>query len=96
LGKVTEHHGKSSLNKHRCVFHEDESRSNFTDNSRHLAPEAASGSVDSGSLACGTNVVAGKSPADHIDPSAPRLPVERGDVVPDRESRQESVPLSGE
>jgi hypothetical protein len=40
LGKVTEDHGKSSLNKQWAVFHEDEARSNFTDNARHLAPQS--------------------------------------------------------
>jgi hypothetical protein len=37
-GKITEDHGKSSLNKHRAVFHPHESRSNFTDDARHLSP----------------------------------------------------------
>jgi hypothetical protein len=40
FGKVTEDHGKSSLNKQWAVFHEDEARSNFTDNARHLAPQS--------------------------------------------------------
>jgi hypothetical protein len=39
-GKVTEDHGKSSLNKEWAVFHEDEPRSNFTDDARHLAPQS--------------------------------------------------------
>jgi hypothetical protein len=39
-GKVTEDHGKSSLNKQWAVFHEDEARSNFTDNARHLGPQS--------------------------------------------------------
>ncbi len=40
FGKVTEDHSKSSLNKQWTVFHEDETRSNFTDNARHLGPQS--------------------------------------------------------
>jgi hypothetical protein len=40
FGKVTEDHGKSSLNKQWAVFHEDEARSNFADNARHLGPQS--------------------------------------------------------
>jgi hypothetical protein len=40
FGKVTENHGKSSLNKQWAVFHEDKARSNFTDNARHLGPQS--------------------------------------------------------
>jgi hypothetical protein len=40
FGKVTKDHGKSSLNKQWAVFHEDEARSNFTDNSRHFGPQS--------------------------------------------------------
>jgi hypothetical protein len=40
FGKITEDHGKSSLNKQWAVFHEDEARSNFTDNARHFGPQS--------------------------------------------------------
>jgi hypothetical protein len=39
-GKVTEDHGKSSLNKQWAVFHEDEARSNLADNARHFSPQS--------------------------------------------------------
>ena len=55
-GKVTEDHGKSSGNKERAVFHEDVARSYLTDDSRHLAPEAAVLAVDPGTFARAADV----------------------------------------
>jgi hypothetical protein len=40
FGKVTEDHGKSSLNKQWAVFHEDVFRSYLTDDARHFAPQS--------------------------------------------------------
>jgi hypothetical protein len=49
--------------------------------------------VESGAIAGGTDAFAWKSSADDIGDSTPWLAVERGNVVPDWESRQDSVSL---
>jgi len=71
FGKVTEDHGKSSLNKQWAVFHEDVLRSNFTDNSRHVAPHSAALSVDTGSFSCCADVLAGKASRNDINTASP-------------------------
>jgi hypothetical protein len=53
LGKVTENHGKSSLNKQWAVFHEDVLRSYLTDDANHVLPQARLLSFDPCALACG-------------------------------------------
>jgi hypothetical protein len=95
FGKVTEDHGKSSLDEQRAVFHEDVSGSYLTDNSRHVLPQAGSLAVDSGSLACCTDVLAGKPSRNHVNTSAPWRSVKGANVIPNRERREKSVILSG-
>ena len=94
-GKVTEDHGKASSNKHWAVFHKDETRSNLTDNSRHLSPKPASVSFDSGSFACNADVLAGKSARNDVNTASPRSAVKGANVVPNRERRENAVILSG-
>lgn len=79
-GKVTEDGGKSSMNKHWAVLHEDVARSYFTDNSRHFGPEAGSGAGDSCAFACGGDVLAGESSGDDVDEAAPGSSVEGANV----------------
>jgi hypothetical protein len=99
LVKVGENSAKPKSNQACGVFHESVSRSNLANNSPHLAPQSALIAIQSDALAVDGGTVgdlrAGKSPADDIDPLPPRFAVERGDVVPDRKSRQQSIPLSG-
>jgi hypothetical protein len=93
-GKVTEDHGKSSSHKSRHVFHERVAGSNLTDNPRHLGPEAAALSVNTGALARNADVLAGEAAGDDIDPPGPWSPVELSDVSEDGELGQASITLS--
>ena len=86
-GKVTEDHGKASANKERAVFHEDEAGSNLADDARHLSPEAAAFSGDTGATSCGRDVLAREASRHHVNTAAPRSSVKGADVIPDRERR---------
>ena len=92
-GKITEDSGKSVSNKVRHVLHEDNSRSNLIDDSRHVAPETASSTIDASASTRNGYVLAGEPSGDDVDVASPGQPLKRSHVVPDRESRQESVPL---
>jgi hypothetical protein len=94
-GKVSEDDGKSSSNKHRAVLHPHEAGSNFTDNARHLAPEPASLSCDSGALAGDADVLARESSRHHVNSASPRSAVKGSHVIPDWEGRKASVVLPG-
>jgi hypothetical protein len=96
LGKVAKDQGKTSLNKQWAVFHEDEARQYFTDDSRHVSPHAASLAFDSGSLAGTRDVLAWKASRNHVNNSSPRLSVEGLNVIPDREGFKASVVLPGD
>jgi hypothetical protein len=61
----------------------------------HLGPQSAALSVKSIALSGNANVLTGEASGDDIDVSAPRLPVEGSDVIPDRKGGEHSVPLSG-
>jgi hypothetical protein len=95
-GKVTEDHGKPSGNKERAVFHEHESRSYLTDNSRHFGPEAGLGSGDACTFAGGADVLARESPRHHVNTSSPGHSAKGSNVIPNRESRENAVILSGD
>jgi len=94
-GKITEDHGKSSGNKERAVFHKNETRSNLTDDARHVRPQTGLLSGNSRSLSGCADVLARKSSADDIDCSAPLSPIKGAHVIPDWESVKTSVRLSG-
>ena len=94
-GKVTEDHGKTSSHKQWAVFHEDVPRQNFTDNAGHVAPHAAALSVDALTPPRGADVLARKSARYDVNNSAPRSSVKGLYVIPNRESREKAVILSG-
>lgn len=95
-GQVPENSPQSPGNKHWGIFHEDEARSHFANDTRHFSLESGPCAVDSGAFSGCTDVLAGKAPSDDVDVSSPWLAVECGDVVPDGEGVKDAVSLSGE
>jgi len=95
FGKVTEDHGKSSGNKQRAVFHEDVARLYFTDDSRHVGPQAAALSGDADASAGAADVLARESPRHHVNTASPRASVKSPHFVPYRERRENAVILPG-
>ena len=92
-GKVTEDHGKSSANKERAVLHEDEARSNLADDARHLSPQAAALSGDTGATSGGGDVLAREASRHHVNTPSPRSSVKGSHVIPNRERREGAVVL---
>jgi hypothetical protein len=95
-GKITEDHGKSSSHKRWAVLHEYVSRSNFTDNARHLPPQSAPLSSDAFAFAGNTDVLTRKASRHHVNSASPRASVKGSYVIPDREGWQASVVLPGD
>jgi hypothetical protein len=95
-GQVSENSSKPESNEVCRVFHEDVARSYLANDSGHLHPQSASLAVDACPESCGANVLTGKSACDDVGMSLPRSPVERADVIPDRETLEHAVSLSGE
>jgi hypothetical protein len=80
--------------KLRTVFREHKRRPHLVNNSEHLEYKARTCSGNSATLTRCADVLAGESPTDDIDMSAPWTPIEGADIVPDWELWQTSVPLS--
>jgi len=95
-GQVSENPAKPPRSEHWRVLHEDESRSYFTNDSGHLAPEAGAFAVDACALAGAADVLTGEPACDDVDSTPPRSPVEGAHVVPDGEAGEVSVSLAGE
>jgi len=76
------------------VLHEDVSRSNFANHSRHLGPESASGAVDTGLLAGDADVLAGESAGDDVNAPSPGSSIECRDVIVNLEGWKGAVALS--
>jgi hypothetical protein len=93
-GQVPENASKPARSEHWRVFHEHEFWSNFANHSGHVPPKSASCAVDACAFPGGGNVLAREPSAHDVNPSAPRGCGKCGDVVPNWESWQDSVPLS--
>jgi len=93
-GQVTEHNVKPARGKERGVLHEDELRSNFANDSRHLFPEAGAFTRDAVASAGCADVLAGKPSRNHVDTASPRVSVKGSHVIPDRERLQNSIILA--
>jgi len=93
-GKSLEDGDKSASTKVRGIFDEDVRRLNFLDDPLELEPEPASVARQPCACASAGDVLAWESPADDINAPTPRVAVKRSHVIPDRESRQESITLS--
>jgi len=93
-GQVAENTSKSARSEHWGVFHEDESRSYFANDPRHLSPEAGAGAVDAGALPCSADVLARESTRHHVNTAAPWSSVKGSHVIPDRERREAPVVLA--
>jgi hypothetical protein len=92
-GKITEDHGKPSANKERAVFHEDEAGSNFADDARHLSPQSAPRSGDTGSTSGSGDVLAREASRHHVNTASPWSSVKGLHIIPNRERREKSVIL---
>jgi len=77
------------------IFEEYPSGVDLSDNSGHVGPEVAL-IVGTLALAGGAERLAGISGEDGVDVPAPGLPVETGDIVPDRGGREVSGPLGSD
>tara|TARA_R100001594_G_scaffold142049_1_gene188618 strand:- start:377 stop:709 length:333 start_codon:yes stop_codon:yes gene_type:complete len=93
-GKSFDDDTKSSGTKVRTVFREDIPRLYLFNNSEHLKPKARTRPGKSFTFTDTADVLTGESSGNNIDKSSPRFPVERRDVVPDRECGQVPVSLS--
>jgi len=80
--------------KLRTVFREHKRRPHLINNPEHLENKTRTLSGDSSTLTRSADVLARETPANDIDVSAPGVPVEGGDIVPDGESRKASIALS--
>jgi hypothetical protein len=94
FGQIAKDSSTSAYNQSWRIFHEREARSNFANDSRHLCPQPATRSFNSGSASRNADVLAGESAAHNVNESAPRLAVEGSHVIPDRELWQDAVALS--
>jgi hypothetical protein len=94
-GQVGEHSSESASNEHWAVFHECVSRSNFANDARHFAPEARAFAIKPLAGSGDADVLTGNPARNHVNASAPRLPVKGANVIPNREGREKSVILSG-
>jgi hypothetical protein len=87
---------KPPRSEHWRVFHEREARSYLTNDTCHLAPEAAALAVDPSASAGAGDVLAREATRDDIHESSPGSPVESADIVPHREGLEGAIVLSGE
>jgi hypothetical protein len=94
FGHVSENVSKPPNSESWRVFHEDESRSHFANDSRHFLPESASVAIDACGFAADCNVLTWESAGDDVHSSAPWSAVEGAYVIPDWEAWQDSVPLA--
>jgi hypothetical protein len=94
-GQVTEDSFESSSKEHWAVLHEDVLGSNLANDPRHVSPHARPLPVDTGALACGADVLAGKPARNHVNSASPRSSVKGLNVIPNREGRENAVVLSG-
>jgi hypothetical protein len=94
-GQVTQNPAKSKPGKFRGILHERVSWSNLANDSRHVSPHSRPLAVDSCALSGCADVLAWKSAGDDINPTEPWLAVECLHVVPNWETRQDSVSLAG-
>jgi hypothetical protein len=93
-GQVAENSSETPGSEHWAVFHEDVSRSYLANDARHLSPESGAGAVESGPVASGADVLAGKASRNDINTAAPWSSVKGLHVIPDGKRRQASVVLS--
>ena len=87
LGKVGEDVRETVPNKSGDVLQEDESRSHVSDDPGDVGPEPSL-IIDTSTVACCRERLAGKAGSDEIHSSAPRCAVEGLEIVPDRSEIQ--------
>ncbi len=93
-GQVSENASKPARSEHWGVLHEDEARSYFANDPRHLSPETGAGAVDAGALPCCADVLAREPARHHVNTASPRASVKGSHVIPDRERREAPVVLA--
>jgi hypothetical protein len=95
-GQVTEHSSESPSNERWTVLHEDEARSNVANDPCHVRPHPGPLAVDAGALSGDADVLTGKPARNHVNKASPWSSVKGSNVIPNRESREQAVILSGE
>jgi len=95
-GQVSEDHFESSAGEKGRVFEEGELRPNLPKYPGDVLPESGLRSGDPRPGAGGADILARPPGRDDIDPSAPLVTGEGLDIVPDLESWEGPVALSGE
>ena len=93
-GQVSEYTSKPPRSERWGVLHEDEARSYFANDPRHLSPETGAGAVDAGALSRRADVLARESARHHVNTASPRASVKGSHVIPDRERREAPVVLA--
>lgn len=93
-GQVSENASKPARSEHWGVLHEDEARSYFANDPRHLSPEAGAGAVNAGALSCRADILARESARHHANTASPWSSVKGAHVIPDRERREAPVVLA--
>lgn len=83
-GQVAEHAVESSSSESCAVLHEDVARSYLANDPSELLPETRALAVDPCALACGRDVLTGKTSHDEIHVASPGHSVEGADVGPNR------------
>ena len=95
LGQVLNDDAQAEGREKWRVLREHSAWLDFSNDSSVLLPKAATRARNSNCVCVGcADVLAGESPTDSVNVSAPRLPIEGCDIIPDWESRQDSVALS--
>jgi hypothetical protein len=79
-GQVTEDSSDSPKKDCWAVLHEDDARSNFANDARHVPPEARASTINSGAFAGNADVLTREAPRYHVNNSSPWSAVETGNV----------------
>jgi hypothetical protein len=93
-GKITEDQCESLGSESRRVFHEHDWRQNLGNDALELGPEAAAGAFDSNTSSGLRNILARKSPCNHIGESFEWFRIERFDVAKNWMPVEDAILLS--
>lgn len=95
-GQVTEHDVESASSEIWAVLHEREARSNLANDASEVSPQTAAFSRDAGSPSGARDVLAREASANDVDVPSPGLAVKGAHIIPNRESLEHAIALSGE
>jgi hypothetical protein len=95
LGKVSNDSDSSPNSEDWGVFHKDVLGSYFANHPRHFVPHGTSLAFEAISLSADTDVLTRKASRYDLSNASPRSSVKGANVIPDRESFEKTVILSG-